>query len=121
MQKIVTNRCYGGFSLSQPAMLRYAEIKGIKLYPAQQRGLVIYWLVPKDQRTQSNEAYARDTIYARYIERDDPALIQTIEELGEAANGEFTKLEITEIPDGVEWKVEEYDGQEWVAEAHRTW
>ena len=25
------------------------------------------------------------------------------------------------IPDDVEWQIEEYDGMEWVAEAHRTW
>jgi len=30
--KVVINTCYGGFGLSHEAMLRYAEIKGIKLY-----------------------------------------------------------------------------------------
>jgi hypothetical protein len=28
---------------------------------------------------------------------------------------------VIEIPDDVEWEVEEYDGLEWVAEKHRTW
>jgi len=30
-------------------------------------------------------------------------------------------LRIIEIPDGVEWQIEEYDGDEWIAEKHRTW
>jgi len=30
-------------------------------------------------------------------------------------------LAIVEIPDDVEYTIEEYDGNEHVAEAHRTW
>jgi hypothetical protein len=26
-----------------------------------------------------------------------------------------------DIPDDVKWEIEEYDGNEWVAEVHRTW
>lgn len=29
--KVVINKCYGGFSLSEKAILRYAEIKNINL------------------------------------------------------------------------------------------
>jgi hypothetical protein len=32
MTKIVYNACHGGFGLSEAAILRYAEIKGIKLW-----------------------------------------------------------------------------------------
>jgi hypothetical protein len=42
-------------------------------------------------------------------------------ELGEAANGRCAELKVVEIPDDVEWQIEEYDGLEWVAEKHRTW
>ena len=41
--------------------------------------------------------------------------------MGEKANGTFAKLQLVEIPDGVGWQVEEYDGMEWVSEKHRTW
>ena len=30
--KVVINDCYGGFSLSYEAVMRYAELKGFKLY-----------------------------------------------------------------------------------------
>ena len=59
--------------------------------------------------------------YDRDIPRDDSALIQVVEEMGEAANGSCAALKIVDIPDDVDWYIEEYDGNEWVAERHRTW
>jgi hypothetical protein len=44
-----------------------------------------------------------------------------VESLGALANGYCAELKVVEIPDGVEWSIHEYDGSEWVAEAHRTW
>jgi hypothetical protein len=55
------------------------------------------------------------------ISRDDPILVHLVEELMEDANGPYSELKVVEIPDGVDWYVEEYDGIEWVAEVHRTW
>ncbi len=53
--------------------------------------------------------------------RADKDLIEVIEKLGEKANGMLSKISITEIPDGVEWEIDDYDGMEHVAEKHRTW
>ena len=91
--KIVINRDHGGFSLSAQAARRYADITGTKF----------------------------DPYGCRSVARDDPALIQIVEEMGEAADGAYASLGIVEIPDGVQWQIEEYDGMEWVAEKHRTW
>lgn len=55
------------------------------------------------------------------IGRNESALVQTVEELGEEASGRFAELKVVEIPDGVDWVVEEYDGSEWVSERHETW
>jgi len=55
------------------------------------------------------------------IERDDPILIQVVEELGEKANGMCASLKIVEIPDDVDWEISEYDGNEHVAQKHQTW
>ena len=54
-------------------------------------------------------------------DREDPLLIECIQILGENANGDYAKLVIVDIPDDVEYTIEEYDGLEWIAEVHRTW
>lgn len=54
-------------------------------------------------------------------DRSNAQLVECVEELGEAANGELSELKVVEIPDDVEWTIIEYDGVEWVAEVHRTW
>lgn len=53
--------------------------------------------------------------------RNDPKLIEVVEQLGDKANGANARLNIVEIPDDVDWIIQEYDGVEWVAEKHRTW
>lgn len=54
--------------------------------------------------------------------RSDPVLVRIVEELGSRANSPYSKLKIVEIPDGVEFTIEEADdGREWIAEKHRTW
>lgn len=37
------------------------------------------------------------------------------------ADGKCAELKIIEIPDDIEWEIEEYDGWEHVAEKHRVW
>jgi len=53
--------------------------------------------------------------------RNDPILIAVLEEMGKRADGKYARIEVVEISDDIEWEIEEYDGQEWVSEAHRTW
>ena len=118
--KIVINGCYGGFGLSREAELRYLHLKGIKheVKPTfDHKGKPYTGILGKDHI----ELEPGKTFYDGNLERDDPALVQTVEELGPKANGFCAGLEVVEIPDGVDWEVEEYDGNEWVSEAHRTW
>ena len=133
--KVVINACYGGFGLSEKAVMRYAELKGLTLYPERRPLYTTYWLVPEgeredqtnfhawslEERRASNLRYAQQTLSEREIPRDDPALVQVVEELGAEASGWCADLEVAEIPDGVAWQIEEYDGYEHVAEKHRTW
>ena len=93
MTKVVINTCYGGFMLSAAAKSKYRELAGIT-----------------DPDFHDCE-----------IPRDDEHLIAVIELMGRAANGGYAELKIIEIPNDVNWYVEEYDGLEWVAERHRTW
>lgn len=133
--KILINTCFGGYNLSHEAMLRYAELKGIAVYPESTLGgLYTYWLVPESERVdQSNWASMtmkqRKASYKLYEEqtlcnrgfRTDPTMIQVVEELGTKANGRCAELKIVEIPDGMNYTIEEFDGMEHIAEVHRTW
>lgn len=74
-----------------------------------------------EERKAHNLKYREIDCNSRSEDRADPLLVQTVNELGEKANGRFADLKIVEIPDGVDWTIEEYDGQEWVAEKHETW
>lgn len=116
--KIVINACYGGFGLSNEAIQRYADIKGIKVWPVTtEYGHNVYYTVPPEDQKEDPLSYIDD--YS--IPRDDSVLIQIVEEMGEAASGKYGRLKIVEIPDDVKWHIAEYDGNEWVAEDHRTW
>jgi hypothetical protein len=140
--KVVINRCYGGFGLSHEALLRYFEIKGITVYPEQGENCWKYWtywtVKPEDRmevkegedfykmsmedRRAYNKAHSEQTVYYRDILRNDPALVQVVEELGSSkASSEHAELKIVEIPDDISWEIDEYDGMEKIAEHHRTW
>lgn len=74
------------------------------------------------EKQASNKKHDKVSITSgRDIPRDDPTLIQVIEELGEKADGRCAKLKLVEIPDGVEWEIDEYDGLETIDEKHRSW
>lgn len=133
MKKIVINSYYGGFGLSHEAVLRYAELSGIKLFPDSEFFRSIYYKVPREEYEAAvkncltecgnyKDIDEKDLILSpTRIPRDDAKLIQVIEEMGEKANDGFSKLKIVEIPDDVKWEINDYDGMEWVAEVHRRW
>ncbi len=72
----------------------------------------------KNDQNAKDEAQSLDS---RPDNRTDPLLIQVIEELGEDASGSCAELEVIEIPDGVQYEIEEYDGMESIHETHRSW
>ena len=55
------------------------------------------------------------------IARNDQYLVRVVEEMGDEANGRFSELKVVDIPDDVEWQIDEYDGLESVHEVHRVW
>lgn len=130
MTKIVYNACYGGFGLSEEAIILYAKIKGTSIFPEKNNGLTTYWTIPPEEREgkviednkwyscsleerqASNAFYKAHVIYDRDFERDDPVLVQVVEELGDAANGFCAKLRIADIPAGTPYRIDEYDGFE---------
>ena len=111
--KIVINKCFGGFGLSEEATLLYGKKKGLNI------------IVVRDKIMKSLRHYYLDEVKDgnyfsdRDIKRNDPILVEVVNELGEKANGFCSELKIVEIPDDMKWEIEEYDGKEWVSETHR--
>jgi hypothetical protein len=127
MTKIAYNGSYGGFGLSEKAIDRYVELKGIKLYKDKEGGYGVwtpnYYTVPVEEYLQIAEEddktgnYERSNavyfpVYEIYENRTDPILIQVIEELGADANGLDADLRIAELTAGTKYHISEYDGME---------
>jgi len=134
--KVVINDCFGGFGLSPAGLKAWAKRKGRECYffeygKDKNGAMDIHKYVPTaDPDSMFFTAYdlpeisvfdAKHDVSDSGIDRTDPDLIAVVEEMGDAANGRCSKLKIVEIPDGIEWQIEEYGGTEWVSEKHRTW
>lgn len=100
--KIAYNACYGGFGLSKEAVERYCEIKGWTIEPSANK-----WT-----RKITDKYGERVSFYAGDLKRDDPVLIQVIEELGDKADGRFAELRLIEVEAGTLYRIDEYDGRE---------
>lgn len=118
--KVVINKCYGGFHLSQEA---------------------IQWMLNKHPDCQALNHQYCDWFGARRIllvgdypalkhlycdcfdHRTDPTLIKCVETLKERASGEHGKLVVIEIPDeeNLEWEIICFDGKEHITEVARKW
>lgn len=133
MTKIVINKQYGGFGLSPKAQKRYLELiskecyfynysleKYIRLSLEDVKDEIII-TVTQDLGDSLSEIPRNVSWCVNDLDRNDPLLIQVINEFGKEANDQFSDLEIVEIPDNVEWQIEEYDGWETIHEKHRTW
>lgn len=120
-RKIVLNRGIGGFGLSDRACIRLMEL-GI---PEENNFTKFNEdRIKRNQIRDWGNQISPNQIYYGYpnIERDDPRLIQVIEELEHLANGEHATLGIAEIPAWIEWSIDDSEmGYEWVQEHHRTW
>lgn len=84
MVKIVYNSCFGGFGLSDAALALYREYSG------------------------NNDP----DLYEGDLDRADPHLVRVVEELGEGASGDYSRLRIEDVPAGARYRIDEYDGSE---------
>ena len=136
-KKVVINACHGGFGVSWAAMQKIAERKGLvaSYFPLNPE---IHFQYHKT--VEPDDHFVHRVIGPRAVDalpdgddheafvghsnlsRDDADLIATIEEIGEeAASAPMARLRVLEIPDDVEFTIEDYDGSERIAETHRTW
>lgn len=116
MPKVVVNACYGGFGLSHDAIMRYSELAGLNLRAVKEdRGFTDYKYYVDGVMDDDHYWYYGD------IERTDPFLVQVVEELGALANDQYAELRIADVPDDVDWYIDDYDGIETINETHRSW
>jgi len=114
--KVVINRRYGGFGLSVEAVEWLREHNyafGDECLLAGEKygggcGTVPEFVAP-------TVPHQIDRL------RASEGLIAVVETLGSDASGDHADLTIVEVPDNVEWTIEEHDGYEHIAEGHQTW
>lgn len=141
--KVVINRKFGGFGISNEAFLKlfkrnveFMETSTPKKYYGGDDTWEEDW--KKDFKTEYTEVeegifihkhgfniYKDGVLYDfnKYDKtvRTNEDLINIVEEMGEKSFGQFAKLEIIEIPNDVNWEIDEYDGVETIHECHRSW
>lgn len=138
MKKVILNKCFGGFDVSKEAYMLYAKKKGLTLYLYESELInrnFIYKKVNDDNSIFrhyfikdmgnnveiSNENYEKYCLYLNDGHREDPILIEVVEELGEKASGRFGNLKVVEIPDDLEYVIDEYDGIETLHQKVKEW
>lgn len=104
--KIVVNRCYGIFSVSE----KVYDLMGI---PWDGRGHF------SEMKIEFFKKYG--VVDGELKLRSLPKLVSAVETLGRESWGRFAELRVVEIPDGIEVEIESYDGMETIHEKHRTW
>jgi hypothetical protein len=139
--KLVVNKCFGGFSLSMFGEKEYLKRKGKKAffyrktkYTHSDKVDEYSKLKDTNENTMFFHCFTKDlgesfskwpkkleSFSGRDIKRDDQDLIAIVEKHGAKINGQCAKLEIIEIPDGVDYQIDDYDGLESVHEKHRSW
>lgn len=137
MKKVILNKCFGGFGLSKEAYELYAKKKGISVFHYTQENLKkeIYTYATDDNRTFDfyftkdfgDNVYISDEDFKEYFLnldekfREDKTLIEVVEELGEKANAFYSNLKIVEIPDDLDYVIDNYDGIETLRQKVKEW
>lgn len=140
MKKVILNKCYGGFGVSIEAYKLYAKKKGLNLYFYNYdyiNSQTIYKKIGEptdntlflhcftkdigDNVTISEDDYKKYSLWLYKDYREDPTLIEVVEELGEKANSRYSNLRIVEIPDDLDYVIDDYDGIETLHENVREW
>ena len=126
--KIILNKCFGGFDVSKEAYMLYAKKKGLNLYIYESEFKYGKFIYKKTNDTSimndyfikdmgnnveiSDKNYKKYLLYLNEKYRQDPTLIEVVEELKDKASGRFGDLKVVEIPDNCYYKIDEYDGVE---------
>jgi len=119
--KVAINKCFGGFDMSAALCEKLIEL-GIPLYSKWEdipKGNKDPYIVKDSEKLSFNDYYSN---FNEYQFRTNETLIKAIEAIGEgAASGRFGNIKVVNIPDGMEYEIDDYDGIETIREKHRSW
>ena len=134
MKKVILNKCYGGFSVSKAAYELYAKKIGASLYcyewepdnlyvrTYKNNGFIDYFTKDFGNRAYiSDEDYKKYNLYLDDSYREDKILIEVVEKLGKLANTEYSDLKIVEIPNDLDYVIDDYDGIETLHQKVQEW
>jgi len=109
--KVVINRCFGGFSISKEAAELMAEMGCERAKKELQ------------ETKDSEQFYGYGIVEGMPdgYDRTSKYLVAAVEKLGNKASGKLANLKVVEIPDDVEYEIDDYDGSESIHEKHRIW
>lgn len=121
--EVVYNEQYGGFSLSEEAAKRMAELGNKEAIEEVER--------VKEEMERPLDEYEKEwekewgkewkthrictEFYLKKTPRHDPILVQTVGELGDKASGDSCTLKIQKLK-GNRYIIRECDGAEWIVE-----
>ena len=136
--KVVINECWGGFGLSKDAIKRLVELGDTHI--KKMTNEEYYGNTARASGTTIKEERERDMKWSPQLFLDSDLdhiysdehrwkdelrscslLVQVVEELKDKADAEHANLIVVEVPDNIEYEIDEYDGQETVDEKHRSW
>ena len=127
--KVVINKCFGGFHPSKKAILELMKLGCPHIQKTPLKFFAAFFKLSEQETRDLIENYMElpiigDEVIAEKHDGQDrscPILVAVVEKLGEEANSKYSQLKIVEIPDDVEWEIDEYDGVEIIVEKHRSW
>lgn len=106
--KVVLNKTFGGFQLSERAKRLILNLKGIAFFEYMNKWKDVCFV---DRLvTTDTEAYEHECIDWNDIPRNDPELIRAVEQLGRLAGQSGSRLEVESIDLSV--YIHDYDGME---------
>ena len=105
--KVVINKCFGGFSVSE----KVYDYLGVEW---DNYGFLSDYA--KKLADNTCDAYTNELKF-----RCDSKLVEAVEKLGSEANGRYAILKVVEIPDDADVYISDYDGIEEIHEKHMIW
>lgn len=149
MKKVILNKCYGGFNPSSTAYLKYAEKKNIELFKYNyevivnnksslgddiklfkssstnhQRGNMWTLWLTKDFGDSVTVSWSDIVSYSLKLNddmREDATFIEVVEELKDEASDCASHLVVVEIPDDLDYVIDDYDGYEKLHQRVQEW